>query len=169
MNTTNTTQFTIKLFNDPVDKMLPIHYKTIEYFEEFIMENILTKYKIIINSKWIHSFGIFLTYKNHNNIPEHIKRFDGIKKHLVILPPNTFSKELTKNYYVEFYITKIRENSKGEFIGFCEMILDFIETYFVLNYKKIDEHDFQNIRKKVDWIYLKSIKYPAKLIDQRIE
>jgi hypothetical protein len=159
-------RFIIELFDETEVKALPIHYKTLEYFENFVMENILTEFKVILNSKWTHSFGIFFDSCDYKNIPEHIKGFDGIEKCLVILPPNTFSKESMKGYNVQFFTSKIKDNPKGEFIGFCEMTLDFIETFFVLNYKKITETDFINIRQNIDWEYLKSIKYPADLKDQ---
>ncbi|WP_055442442.1 hypothetical protein [Lacinutrix himadriensis] len=159
-------RFIIELYDDDEVNMLPIHYKTLKYFESFIMENILSEFKIILNSKWTHSFLLSFDSCDYKNIPEHIKTFDGIEKGLVILPPNTFSKESMKGYSVQFFISKINDNPKGEFIGFCEMMLDFIETFFVLNYKKINETDFISIREKVDWNYLKSLKYPADLKDQ---
>ena len=159
-------RFNIKLFDETEVKALPIHYKTLEYFEDFVIDNILSEFKIILNSKWTYNFGIFFDSTDYKNIPEHIKTFDGIEKHLVILPPNTFSKELIKSYSVQFFTSKIKDNPKGEFIGFCEMMLDYIETFFVLNYKKVKETDFINIRQNVDWEYLKSIKYPADLKDQ---
>ena len=159
-------RFIIELFDETEDKALPIHYKTLEYFESFVMENILSRFKVILNSKWTHSFGIFFNSIDYKNIPEHLKRIEEIDKCLVILPPNTFSKELMKGHTVMFFISKIKDNQKGEFIGFCEMMLDFIETFFVQNYKKINESDFINIRQNVDWEYLKSIKYPADLKDQ---
>lgn len=159
-------RFIIELFDETEVKALPIHYKTLEYFENFVTENILKKFKVILNSKWTHSFGIFFDSTDYKNIPEHLKRIDEIDKCIVILPPNTFSKELMKGYSVMFFASKIKDNEKGEFIGFCEMMLDFIETFFVQNYKKINESDFINIRENVDWEYLKSIKYPADLKDQ---
>ena len=159
-------KFIIELFDETEVKALPIHYKTLEYFESFVIENVIKKFKIIENSKWTHSFGIFFDSCDYKNIPEHIKSFDGIEKCLVILPPNTFSKEAIKGYNVQFFASKIKDNANGEFIGFCEMMLDFIETFFVLNYKKISEIDFKEIRKNVDWEYLKTIKYPADLRDQ---
>ncbi|MDO1514574.1 hypothetical protein Q2T41_18115 [Maribacter confluentis] len=160
------TKFKIELFDETEVERLPIHYKTIEYFEKFVAENILSEFKIILNTKWIHSFGIFFDSADYKNIPEHLKSFDGIEKYLVILPPNTFSKESIKSYSVQFFASKIKDNPKGEFIGFCEMMLDYIETFFVMNYKKVKETDFINIRQNVDWEYLKSIKYPADLKDQ---
>ncbi|WP_437368286.1 hypothetical protein [Maribacter litoralis] len=160
-------KFKIELFDETEVKGLPIHYKTIEYFEEFVTENILSEFKVILNGKWTYSFGIFFDPTDYKKIPEHIKRFDGIEKNLVILPPNTVSGELIKGYSVQFFISKIKDNPKGEFIGFCEMMIDFIETYFVLNYKKIKTSDFKNIRSKINWEYLKSLKYPADLKDQR--
>jgi len=159
-------KFIIEIFDETEVKAFPIHYKTLEYFENFVSENILNKFKIIQNSKWTHRFGIFFDSCDYKNIPEHIKSFDGIEKCLVILPPNIFSKEAVKGYNVQFFASKIKDNPKGEFIGFCEMMLDFIETFFVANYKKINEVDFTEIRKKVDWEYLKSIEYPAEFIDQ---
>ncbi len=158
-------RFIIELFDETEVKALPIHYKTLEYFENFVMENILSKFKVILNSKWTHSFGIFFDSTDYKNIPEYVT-FDGVEKCLIIMPPNTFSKESMKGYTVMFFASKIKDNPKGEFIGFCEMTLDFIETFFVLNYKKINESDFVSIREKVDWEYLKSIKYPADLNDQ---
>ena len=160
------TKFKIELFDETQVERLPIHYKTTEYFEKFVTENILSEFKIILNSKWTYSFGIFFDSTDYKNIPEHMKSFDGIEKCLVILPPNTFSKESIKSYSVQFFASKIKDNPKGEFIGFCEMMLDYIETFFVLNYKKINETDFINIRQNVDWEYLKSVKYPADLKDQ---
>ncbi|WP_299365906.1 hypothetical protein [Winogradskyella sp.] len=158
-------RFIIELFDEPKGKALPIHYKTLEYFENFVMENILSKFKVILNSKWTHNFGIFFNAIDYKNVPKYVT-FDGVEKSLVILPPNSFSKESVKAYSVQFFVSKIKDNPKGEFIGFCEMMLDFIETFFVLNYKKISESDFIDIRKKVDWDYLKAIKYPADLKDQ---
>jgi len=158
-------RFIIELFDETEVKALPIHYKILEYFENFVMENILKEFKVILNSKWTHNFGIFFDSTDYKNIPEFIN-FDGIEKCLVIMPPNTFSKESMKGYSVQFFASKIKDNPRGEFIGFCEMMLDFIETFFVLNYKKINETDFISIREKVDWKYLKSIKYPADLKDQ---
>ena len=159
-------RFVLELFDETEIKGLPIHYKTLEYFEGFVKENILLEFKVILKSKWTYSFGIFYDSTDYKNITEHLKSFDGIEKGLVILSPNTFSEKSLKGYSVQFFISKIKENPKGEFIGFCEMMLDFIETFFVLNYKKINEPDFINIRQNVDWNYLKSIKYPADLKDQ---
>lgn len=158
-------KFNIELFDETKIKALPIHFKTLEYFEDFVIDNVLSKFKIILNSKWAHNFGIFFDSTDYKNIPEYIT-FDGIEKCLVILPPNSFSKESIKAYSVQFFASKIKDNPKGEYIGFCEMMLDFIETFFVLNYKKINTSDFIDIRKKVDWNYLKSIKYPADFKDQ---
>lgn len=161
-------KFIIELFDEAEVEVevFPIHYKTLEYFEDFVIENVIKKFKVIENSKWTHRFGIFFDSCDYKNIPEHIKSFDGIEKCLVILPPNTFSKEAIKGYSVQFFATKIKDNPNGEFIGFCEMMIDFIETFFILNYKKISEIDFKQIRKDIDWEYLKSIKYPADLKDQ---
>ena len=161
-------RFNIELFDETEVKALPIHYKALEYFEDFVTDNILSEFKIILNSKWTYNFGIFFDSTDYKNIPEHIKAFDGIEKGLVILPPKTFSKEQIKGYSIQFFVSKIKDNSNGEFIGFCEMMLDFIETFFELNYKKINESDFKNIRNKVDWNYLRSLKYPADLKEQYI-
>ena len=159
-------KFKIELFDETEVERLPIHYKTIEYFEQFVTENILLKFKIIQNGKWTHKFGIFFDSTDYKKIPEHVKNFDGIDKGLVILPPNTFSKELAKGYSVQFFVSKIMDNPKGEFNGFCEMMMDFIQTFFEINYNKISKSDFKNIRSKIDWDYLNSLKYPADLKDQ---
>lgn len=163
-----TRKFRIELFDETEIKAFPIHYLTLEYFERFVNQNITKQFSIIEKSKWTHSFGIFFDSCDYKNIPEHLKSFDGIEKGLVILPPNTFSKEAIKGYNVQFFASKIKDNPNGEMMGFCEMMLDFLETFFVLNYKKISEEDFKTIRKKVDWEYLKSIKYPADLKDQHV-
>jgi len=66
-------KFKIELFNTTKVKTLSINYKTIEYFEQFVTEFILKKFKIIINSKWTHQFGLFFDSIDYKNIPKHIK------------------------------------------------------------------------------------------------
>jgi len=160
-------KFKIELFHKEESERLPIHFNTLEYFEKFVEDKILNELKIIVNSKWTHSFGIFFDSIDYKNIPEWIKGFDGIEKNLAILPPSTFSQQYTKAYSVQFFINKIKDHPSGEFIGFCEMLLDFIEVFFTLNYKKVKSDYITEIRSEVNWDFIKSIPYPAELCDQK--
>ena len=40
----------VVVFDETKVKALPIHYKTLEYFENFVTENILSKFKVDINN-----------------------------------------------------------------------------------------------------------------------
>ena len=43
-------RFIIELFDETKVKALSIHYKKLEYFENFVTENILSKFKVDINN-----------------------------------------------------------------------------------------------------------------------
>ena len=135
----------------------PISHKVREYFEVFIMEEILTPKKILITTNWqIH---LVLTFS-----PE-APRY---KADSIFMPKTstTVKSERTKIYDV-LIPKKIIDQSDQPYLRTIELMWEAITLFFTRTYKKVTQAEMDALWQKADLDYLLSLPYPAPIAEQK--
>lgn len=152
-----TKKFNLNLFVGKEEHKLPISLKVKTYFEDFVIDNILTPKNIIINSKKNVQLTLFLR-KN--------KLSDGYKDVLSVIKPRNFSQENLTVYHYILPIDSIWCAQDG-LMRFFEMTFQAIKMFFLEYYKSIDEQFLNSVWDKIDFKYLLGLPYPAHPVHQK--
>jgi len=135
----------------------PISHKVREYFEEFIMEEILKPKRILVTTDWqIHLVLIFS--------PE-APRY---KADFIFMPksPTTVKSERVKIYDV-MIPKKLIDQSEKPYLRTIELMWEAITLFFTGTYKKVTKAEMDLLWQKTDMDYLLSLPYPAPMIEQK--
>ena len=132
---------------------LPISSRIIDYFQNFVIENILSQKNILLGSKYDTCLSIMLLGEGRysNNVVE-------------VFPPQSVSGPLHK---VKVYSVKIPTkpiiDSDKKSITFAKLLYEGVCLFFIQNFKTIDLTFMDNLWSLVDIEYINSIPYPAPL------
>jgi hypothetical protein len=135
----------------------PISYKVREYLEDFIVENLLKKKKIIIGTKWRVDLSISFIQESARYKSDYIFTPKGAK---------TVSSEGVKIFEVLVPLKLIKE-AENPHLKAIELTYESVASFFTREYKKITLSLMTELWNSVDKGYLLSLPYPAPLIDQK--
>jgi uncharacterized protein with ParB-like and HNH nuclease domain len=137
-------KFSLLLVCKRIDKPR-VDRRVIEYLEQFVLEEILQPYNIIISAKpnVILSLASFEFERHAIEIKLlHTQRVYGDKLSTIVIPFNLIEENRSLENLVILYFKAI-------------------EVFFLANYKKLNKSIFDHLREKLDMDYLSSIPYPA--------
>lgn len=136
----------------------PISYKVREYFEAFIVDNVLKKKGIIVNGNWeIHIVLDFL--------PE-TQRYQSDYIYMPDKPTSVVSEEKVKTYTLLIPM-KLLKGASQPYLKTIKLIYEALTIFLTRAYKKIALSEMAEVWKSVDLDYLLSLPYPAPLTDQK--
>lgn len=135
----------------------PISYKVREYLESFITKKVLEEKKIIVGGNWKVTLTICFSGDGPMMLFKDYALAKGVR---------TITKEKTKLYESVVLLPQI-ENDKDPYLKTIEMVYKVISAFLTANYKKVTPEFMNNLWKEIDFNYLKSLPYPAKLIEQK--
>ena len=128
------------------EPIFPVSYLVRDYLEDFIIQNVLQKYNIILSSKWIVNLIYeFTTYDNEVDLTK----------------PKTYNKECVKSFHVGIGYHRIYEGESNLVKNFVHLIFEGLVVYFQENYRKVPPKYLKELLNKIDWEYLYSINFPA--------
>jgi len=141
-------RFSINTYCEDILDRPKVSFQIREYIEDFVIENILTKKKIIVNSKWNIILAISFLDREYN------------QGSIDVLPPSTFSDINVKQFTVVApYKKRLKEGNLS--VEFGLYLFEIISVFLIENYKKIDEGFLTSIKKSIDKDYLQTIPYPV--------
>lgn len=150
-------KFKISFSSTTKEKRPPVSYKLREYYESFLEENLYSNPGIKINDKWSVMLSIIFV--------EEGPRFTTTEISL-LKSPRTVKEENVKIYEVMLPLKRILADN--DILN--NTIRDLQESITMLVtqiYKKLTVEVMNEIWKKVDVNYLKSLPFPAPLNEQR--
>jgi hypothetical protein len=158
--------FNIVQLDDGKGERVPVSYKIREYFDRFILEEILIPNKIIVADKWHHKIAIQFDYDNTNwiGISDKIIAIEGV----TLFPSRTFASDRIKSYGLLFSYSKISDSSNPS-QEYTKLIFDGLKLFFQTNFKKVSKDLLDRLEKKIDYTYLNSLPYPASFEEQKYE
>jgi hypothetical protein len=149
-----TKQFSIKKISEEGDRP-PYSYKVEEYFEDFVHENILKPFDIIVNDEWKTILSVMLLKKDEQSL-------EGIN----FYEPEMIEDEKVKFYPVTIYIEDVYENDKPV-ENIVSLYFQIISIFFLSYYKRIEPEYMMEMKEKIDWDHLLAIPYPAPVKEQK--
>jgi hypothetical protein len=142
------------------DNIYPINGNVVNYIEDLIINQILYKYKIIINSNWSYLLGIAYTKSDFEDIAVVDLRIvkSGMTKICTILCPIHLFKEYEKKEVIEKTLIRL--------------LLKSVRGFFEENFKKVNLEDIDAIFDKIDFENIISMceekdLYPDKIFIKR--
>jgi hypothetical protein len=135
----------------------PISWMVRDYFENFIIENVLVEKQIVVSSKWtIHLHCFFCKLSPRFN-------YDYI--HLYP-KPRTVKENMVKIYEI-MIPEKLINDVENKYEKTTELIYEAVSIFLTATYKKVTKEFMSELWQKVDKKYLLTLPYPAKVKDQR--
>lgn len=152
-----TSSFVIYQTSTSLNERPPISYKIREYYEKFIIENVLIKKNIITNGKWNIVLNIGFMRKGPKVL------FNGI---VLGKGTRTISTENIRLYEVLILIEPI-QTSSNPLLKTIELMYEAIKLFFISTYRKATPEFMDELWKQVDLNYLLSLPYPAPFEEQK--
>ena len=132
----------------------PYSSKIEEYFEDFVTDNILKPFNIIINDEWKIILSVMI-FKKEPESPEGVSIYE----------PDTIEEGKVMFYPVGINLEDIYK-SEEHIVNIVGLYFQIISLFFLSNYKNIAREYMVNLMEKIDWDYLFSIPYPAPVEEQ---
>jgi hypothetical protein len=148
--------FLIHLLGDPETRP-PISCQVKEYFEEFILKNVLIKKKIAVGGRWQIMFTIHFQEKGAQT------NFDDVA---VAKSCRTVAAESVKLYESVILVDAIR-SYQNPYLGTIELMYKVIKLFLTAAYKKVTFEFMDELWNRVDMNYLLSLPYPAPFSEQK--
>jgi hypothetical protein len=149
-----TKQFSIKKVSSEENRP-PYSYKVEEYFEEFVQENILKPYDVILKDDYKIILSIMLLNKDEES-PEGVNFYE----------PELIEEERIKFYPVAIYIEDV-VGKAHPVENIVSLYFQIISIFFLSYYKRIESDHMLALREKIDWDYLLALPYPAPANQQK--
>jgi len=127
--------------------MPKISNKVIEYFIEFINENVCSEKKVIVNGNWTVVLAIFFLQEGKRYTSREIFLAVGARK---------IKQEGTKLYEI-VVPSKLISESEDCIFETINLIYRAISIFFTKTYKKVTSEFMDLLWEKVDTTYLKAI------------
>ena len=128
-----------------------------EYFEEFILENVLIKKKIAVGGKWQIMFTIHFQEKGTKTTFDDVAIAKGCR---------TVAAESVKLYESVILVNAIR-SYEDPYLGTIELMYKAIKLFLTAAYKKVTSEFMDELWNQVDLNYLLSLPYPAPFSEQK--
>lgn len=133
---------------------IPISPLVIEYLKEKIVMELLKDNKIILETKWVYIFTIKVSKTNFiDSVPRILlyERVSGLKK----LCGAIISRDV------------INESKKlnEELIN---AIVSSLKLFFLSNFKKLKENNFDDFSKSIDYNFLFELEFPVNLSEKNL-
>jgi len=146
-------QFTIKKICAEEDRP-PYSYKVDQYFEDFVTENILKPYNIILPEDWKIILSIMI-FKQEEDSPEGVSFYE----------PDLLEEDKVKVYPVGINLEDIYKNEE-HIVNIVGIYFQIISLFFLNNFKLVSREYLVELMDKLDWDYLFSLPYPAPAEEQ---
>ncbi|MDB5192199.1 MAG: hypothetical protein JWQ96_1762 [Segetibacter sp.] len=147
-------QFLIKKICD-LEERPAYSYKVETYFEDFVYENLLKPFDIIIDTSWTILLPIMIFKKEENST-------EGIS----IYEPSTVEEEGVTYFPVSINIEDIYANGTV-MENIVSLYYQVISLFFLNNYKSVSNEYMLELKNKIDWHYLLSLPYPVPYEQQK--
>ena len=147
-------QFLIKKISTDPNRP-PYSYKVEEYFEEFVYNNILQPFNVILNEKWKVLLSIMI-FKKDENSPTGVNIYE----------PSIIEEEQIKYFPVAINMEDVYANDQP-LENIVSLYFQIISLFFLSNYKEISKEYMLDLKDKLDWDYLLSLPYPAPFLEQK--
>lgn len=135
----------------------PISSMVRKYFEVFLLNNLLEKKNIIIKTKWeIHLVLCFM-----KGGPRYKSDYLYLAK-----KPWLYSVDKIKRYEILIPL-KLLDGVPDPYLKTIELIFEALTIFFTTNFKTIERSDMEELWKKIDINYLRTLPYPAPLAEQK--
>ena len=135
----------------------PISYKIREYFEQFLLQNVLEKKNIIVGGKWkVYLSMLFV---------EEGARYT-LRDIYMAKSSRTISAENAKLYEILIPLKCIQE-TENPLLKTVELMYEAIKIFITTTFKKVTPELMNELWKQVDLNYLLSLPYPAPLAEQK--
>ncbi|MES2619046.1 MAG: hypothetical protein V4613_14310 [Bacteroidota bacterium] len=141
---------------DSVDRP-PISYKVRDYFEDFMVEQVFKKHKIIVNTKWDIMLSLLFVGAGERHTLRDVTFIRGHR---------TIKSDSIKLYEMLLPLIVIQEAQNPQ-LKTIELIYEALVMFVITNYKKVKIPYMNELWNQVDVTYLLSLPYPAPLSDQR--
>jgi hypothetical protein len=143
------------------EKIFDLNGNVLFFLEDEVLENILARYKIIVNSKW--SYLITLSISNNQS---------RIGKFISMTDPSTVSENMAK-YCIGFVykgdvLARIKE--RGNVEAMLGLMCEMLKVFFSENFKKVKSEDIDMLFNSLDVKHIKKLcrqpdLYPKKIRD----
>lgn len=127
----------------------PYSYKVEAYFEEFVHDNILKPFDIILKEEWRTILSIMIFKKDELN-PEGVSFYE----------PDLLEEEKVKFYPISILLEDIYKND-AHMENIVSLYFQVISLFFISHFKSITSDYMVALKDKLDWDYLLSLPYPA--------
>lgn len=149
-----TKQFSIKKVSSEENRP-PYSYKVEEYFEDFVHENILKPFNIILEDDYKTILSIMLLNKDEES-PEGVNFYE----------PEALDEEKIRFYPVTIYIEDLLAKEQP-LENLVSLYFQIISIFFLSYYRQITTEYMLALKEKLDWDYLLSLPYPAPANEQK--
>lgn len=131
------------------DDRLPISNKVLTYIEDIVLQEVLIKKNILVNTKWFVRLNMMIMETGHN-IPDKVQVF----------APTIVTSENTKSYPVIIPVKFIKAADEPR-EKLIELIFEGVKVFFTINYKSITEKFMDDLFQQTERDYLFGLPYPA--------
>lgn len=140
-----------------IDLRPAISWKVRDYFEDFIIENVLNEKQIVISSKWtIHLHCMFCKVSPRYNY-DYIHFYNKQR---------TVKENMVKMYEI-MIPEKLIDDSENKYERTIELMYEACSIFLTATYKKVSKEFMNDLWRIVDKKYLVTLPYPAQVKDQR--
>ena len=146
-------QFSIKKICIEEDRP-PYSQQIDRYFEQFVVDNILKPYHIILNEDWKVILTIMI-FKKEEDSPEGVSFYE----------PDIIEEDKIKVYPVAINLEDIYKNEE-HVVNVIGLYFQIISLFFLSNYKLISMEYMMELKEKIDWEYLLALPFPAPIEEQ---